>query len=111
MYKTVSCWSAPRPEDEAAFEECYWSTHVPAAQRVPFVSRVVLTRTSEGVGGNAPAFYRVAEMWFAGEDDYERATRTTEWAELRLDGARIRERFGVTLASGLGVPVELAASV
>jgi uncharacterized protein (TIGR02118 family) len=106
MYKAVSCWSTPRPGEEEEFEKHYMEVHVPLAVRVPGTARLVLTRTVDGLETEPPAFYRVAEMFFATREQMEAATETPEWAELRADAARMFERFGVTLVTGLGVPEE-----
>ena len=101
MYKAVSCWSPPSPEDLEAFEEHYWNVHVPLAEKIPGTQKLVLTRTEDGMEA-PPAFYRVAEMGFADRDAFERATQTDEWRELRKDAAGMHERFGVSLDTGLG---------
>ena len=101
MYKAVSFWSPPRPEDEEEFEDHYMNVHVPLAEDIPGAKRLVLTRTTDGLEG-PPAFYRVAEMWFEDRDAFERATTTSAWATLRADAGRMHERFGVELKTGLG---------
>lgn len=105
MYKAVSFWSAPKPEDEEEFEDHYDHVHVPLAENIPGARRLVLTRTTDGLEG-PPAFYRVAEMWFEDKDAFARATATPEWAELRADAGRMHERFQVELETGLGYQSE-----
>jgi uncharacterized protein (TIGR02118 family) len=102
VYRTVSTWSAPRPEDVDEFERYYRDVHVPFATRVPGALKLVLTRTSDGFETTPSAFYRVAEMWFEDKAAFERAIQTKEWNEMRKDGGYVHERFGVSLASGLG---------
>jgi len=105
MYKAVSFWSFPKLEDEEEFEEYYMNVHVPFAERIPGAKRLVLTRTTDGMEA-PPAFYRVAELWFDDRDAFERATRTPEWGEMRLDAATVHERFKVELKTGLGYQVD-----
>jgi len=64
MYKTISNWTAPQPQDVAAFEEFYQQVHGPMAARVPGVQKLELSRTSDGFAGEPSPFYRVAEMYF-----------------------------------------------
>lgn len=102
MYKLIACWSAPKQEDEAAFEEHYRTVHAPAAAKVPGLRRLVLTRTANGLEGSEPAFYRVAEMHFDSSEDLEAAEHAPEWAAMRADAGGMIERFGVSLTVGLG---------
>ena len=104
MFTAFSTWSFPRPGDEEAFEEHYWSTHVPLAQRIPNTAGMVLTRTSDALPGERPAFYRAVVMSFPDKAAFEAATRTPQWEALRADSASIIERFGVSLLTGMGEP-------
>jgi uncharacterized protein (TIGR02118 family) len=79
---------------------------VPLALRVPNTRRLTLTRTSDGLEAEPPAFYRVAEMFFSDRESLEAAMETPEWEELRADTAGVIERFGVSLVTGLGTPEE-----
>lgn len=106
MYKIVAVWSAPKPEDVESFEEYYADTHVPLAANVPELRRLVLTRTSDGLEGNAPAFYRVAELHFDDRDALERSAHSAEWTQMREDAGKMIERFGVGLTVGIGTEVE-----
>jgi uncharacterized protein (TIGR02118 family) len=110
-FKAISCWSAPRPGEEEEFERHYWEVHVPLAAAIPGTLSLTLTRTEEGLEGAPPSYYRVAETVFASKEALEAAMRTPQWAALRADAAAMHERFGVTLANGLGTPqpVELTA--
>lgn len=108
-YKTVSCWSAPRPEDVEEFERYYAEVHVPHATRIPGATRLILTLTPDGFEVPS-AFYRTAELFFETREDFLAATETKEWAEMRNDAGKVHERFGVTLLSGLGTPVDAEMS-
>jgi uncharacterized protein (TIGR02118 family) len=108
MYKSVSCWSAPRPVDVAAFEEYYEQVHSLMAARVPGVAKFEATLTGDGMGGFPPAFYRVAEMYFTDKAAMNAAVQTSEWAELIDDAGYIAKRFGVTLETAVGDCTEVA---
>jgi hypothetical protein len=51
MYKTISYWSAPQPQDMDAFEEYYQQVHGRMAARVPGVQKLELSRASDGFAG------------------------------------------------------------
>lgn len=102
MYTLVAYWSAPKPEDEAAFEEHYGSVHVPAAAKVPGLRQLITVRTSDGLEGSQPAFYRVAVMSFDSKEDLEASEHAPEWAAMRADAGSMIERFGVSLTVGMG---------
>lgn len=106
-YKVVSFWSAPKPEDEAEFESYYTGVHALFAARVPGTRKLLLTRTSDYFEITPSAFYRVAEMWYDSKAAYDAATETQEWAEMRVDGGYVHDRFGCTLTSGLGEMVDV----
>jgi uncharacterized protein (TIGR02118 family) len=104
VFTAVSTWSFPRAGEEQAFEEHYWSVHVPLAQRIPHTVELVLTRTAYALPGEQPAFYRAVVMSFADQAAFEAATRTEEWDALRSDSASMIERFAVRLLTGMGEP-------
>jgi uncharacterized protein (TIGR02118 family) len=106
--KAISCWSFPRPGEEAEFERHYWDVHVPLAAAIPGTVSLTLTRTDEGLEDSPPSYYRVAETVFESKAALEAAMRTPQWAALRADAATMHERFGVTLANGLGNPEPVA---
>jgi len=107
VYKLVACWSAPKPDDEAKFEEAYWGTHIPAAKKAPGMRRLVATQTTAGLEGAAPGFYRVAEMHFANLEDLGASEKSPEWHAMRADAGSMIERFGVTLTVGMGEEQEV----
>ena len=82
MYKTISYWSAPQPQDTEAFEVYYQQVHGRMAARVPGVQKLELSLASDGFAEEPSPFYRVAEMYFDGRESMERATQTPEWADL-----------------------------
>ncbi len=106
MYKTISYWTAPQPDDMEAFEEYYQQVHGPMAARVPGVQKLELCRASDGFGGEPSPFYRVAEMYFHDRAAMERATETAEWTELGENAGLLIQRFRVALKTGHGTLVE-----
>jgi uncharacterized protein (TIGR02118 family) len=106
-FKAISCWSFPRPGEEEEFERHYRDVHVPLAAAIPGTVSLTLTRTGEGLEGSPPSYYRVAETVFESKAALLAAMATPQWAALRADAATMHERFGVTLANGLGNPVSV----
>lgn len=102
MYKLIAVWSAPRPEDEEAFEQHYRDVHLVAAATTPNMRRLVAVRTDSGLEGSSSAFWRVAELHFDSKADLEAAEHSAEWGGMRADAGGMIERFGVTLTVGMG---------
>jgi uncharacterized protein (TIGR02118 family) len=102
MYKLVSYWSSPKPEDVDAFEQYYHSAHVPRAAIVPNLERIILTRVTGGFEGGKSYHYRIAEMVFANEKAMAESSKSPEWAEMRNCARGMCERFGVTVETELG---------
>jgi uncharacterized protein (TIGR02118 family) len=102
MYKVIAAWSHPKPADVDAFEKHYLGTHVPLANAVPEMRRIVLTRTSAGLEGGAPVFHRVAEMCFDTEESLTRSSHSAQWKALREDAGVMIGKFGVKLDVGIG---------
>jgi uncharacterized protein (TIGR02118 family) len=105
VYKLYAFWSAPKPEDQAAFEEYYAATHVPRAAAVPHLESIITTLTTDGLGDAQPVTYRIAEMAFADRAAFEASTQSPEWAEMRGCSGDIIERFGVSLTVSMGEEV------
>src|SRR5215210_3820759 len=101
-YKLYAYWSAPKPEDEQAFEEYYKSTHVPRAAAVPNLERIITTRTADGFEGAETPHFRVAEMVFPSKAAMDESAQSPEWAEMRQCSGDIIGRFGVTLTVEMG---------
>lgn len=105
MYKLISYWTAPDPDQQAKFEREYDETHIPIARTVPHVRRMVLTRTTDGMGGD-PAFYRAVEMEWDSKSEFDASLASAAWQELVADTIRLIEKYGVTTNGALGEPQE-----
>jgi uncharacterized protein (TIGR02118 family) len=103
MYKMLAYWSAPRPEDIAAFERYYIETHIPLAAAVPHLLRLTSTRTSDALGSPSSYHYRVAEMAFASRESFAQSAASPEFAAMLKCSADMRARFDVTLTAEAGV--------
>jgi uncharacterized protein (TIGR02118 family) len=55
------------PANAGEFERYYSTTHLPLAAKMQGVARLELTKFSSAPDGGKPAFYRMAELYFATE--------------------------------------------
>ncbi|HTX08695.1 MAG TPA: EthD family reductase [Solirubrobacteraceae bacterium] len=101
MYKLYAIWT--HPQDVEAFERHYVDVHAPLAAAIPGLKRLVLTRTSDGLHGEASPFHRVAELWFESATVLERALDSPEMKAGIRDAEEMQERFGVQLLSPAGM--------
>ncbi len=102
MYKIVALWGAPKDSDIEDFEKHYAQVHCPLARKVPGLKKLVLTRTDAGLEGAKPAFYRVAELYFASKHALEESEKSPQWTAMRQDAGKMVERFKVTLTASQG---------
>ncbi len=66
------------PDDVDAFEDYYANTHMPIAAQMPGVEKLELTRFGPGPDGSAPAYHRMAEMYFTSEDQADATMNSAE---------------------------------
>ena len=102
MFKLTANWLMPDESQREAFEQHYWSVHVPIAEKGPGLKKMVLTLITHGVEGAQPPFYRVAELYWDDEGAFARCEASPEWTALREDAGGMIERFGVGLVMGIG---------
>jgi uncharacterized protein (TIGR02118 family) len=76
MVKLVVAYGAP--EDPAAFDEHYASTHRPLAEKIPNLRRFEAGKVL-GTPDGAPApYYYIAELWFDDADELQAAMGSAE---------------------------------
>lgn len=110
VFRSISFWTAPRPEEVDEFEAYYRDVHVPLAVRVPGVLKLNLTLAEPGPEGRSAGIYRVAEVLFEDMKAYRAATETPEWTELGRNVEYMLQRFDLSLTGGLGGVVEVPLS-
>ena len=76
MMKVTVLYGHPKSPDE--FEKYYESTHLPLAGKVKGVDRLELTKFISAPDGGKPAFYRMAELYFATEVQMEHSLGSDE---------------------------------
>lgn len=64
------------PKDPQAFEQYYKEKHLPLASKIGGVERLELTRFERGENGNAPVYYRMAELYFPNEEQLQSSLRS-----------------------------------
>lgn len=76
MMKVTVLYGHPKSSDE--FEKYYASTHLPLAAKMKGLQRLELTRFSGAPDGGKPAFYRMAELYFASQAQMEQTLGSAE---------------------------------
>ena len=67
-----------QPKDAAAFEKYYAGTHMPIAEKMQGVNKIELSKVVGTPDGSAPAFYRMADLYFDSVDQMKRVMDTPE---------------------------------
>jgi uncharacterized protein (TIGR02118 family) len=83
MYKLIALYA--KPEDPAAFDKHYSEVHRPLVERVPGLSRLVVSRGLDVPWGAPPPYYLMAEMHFADEAAFKAAMASPENAACGKD--------------------------
>ena len=102
MFKLVALWSAPKPDDRAAFESAYLNVHAPLARALPNLAALDTILIGEGLEGAVADCHRIAIMSWPDKAAFERDGQTPEWTALRTDAGQMIERFAVSLTSSMG---------
>ena len=66
------------PEDPAAFDAHYESTHIPLVDKVPNLRRFEAGKILSTPDGSVAPFYFMAELWFDGVEDLQAAMGSPE---------------------------------
>jgi uncharacterized protein (TIGR02118 family) len=74
-----------RPEDTAAFDDYYESTHAPLAARLPGLSSYTSVRPGQDPAGNDPQEYLVATLVFPDEQAFHDAMASPEGKATAVD--------------------------
>ncbi len=76
MWKVTVLYGHPKSPDD--FESYYEEIHGPIASKMKGVLRFELTKFSADPDGGKPAFYRMAELYFSGQDQMQAAMSSPE---------------------------------
>ena len=66
------------PKDAEAFESYYADTHLPLVAKTHGIEKSELTTFSPNPDGSAPAYYRMAELYFAGPAEMQQALQSAD---------------------------------
>ena len=75
MIKLIALFK--QPDDVASFEQHYNEEHLPLIRQVPGLERLVVN-TAWGAPRGEPAYYKIAEMWFADRATFDAAMASDE---------------------------------
>jgi uncharacterized protein (TIGR02118 family) len=67
-----------QPKSAADFEKYYADTHMPIAGKMQGVNKIELSKVIATPDGSAPAFYRMADLYFDDADHMKRVLETPE---------------------------------
>jgi uncharacterized protein (TIGR02118 family) len=84
MYRITVCYG--QPSDPAAFDSHYAQVHVPLVRAVPGLAAFTAGPCA-ALGKGDPAYYYVATLDFATEDDYRTALTSAEMGKTGKDVA------------------------
>jgi len=88
------------PASAEDFEKYYAETHLPLAEKMPGVARAELTKFLSGPDGGQPAFYRMAELYFATQEQMQ-ATLGSEEGQATVADLGKFATGGVTILVGV----------
>jgi uncharacterized protein (TIGR02118 family) len=66
------------PADAGAFERYYAATHLPIAAKMKGVDKLELTKFMSAPDGSKAAYYRMAELYFAGPAEMQETMSSPE---------------------------------
>ena len=87
------------PADAAAFEKYYAETHLALVNKTGGILKTEYTRFFPNPDGSAPAYYRMAELYFAGPAEMQQALGSPEGQAMAADLANFATG-GVTIIIG-----------
>jgi len=76
MVKLVVAYGAP--DDPAAFDDYYVSTHAPLAEKIPSLRRFEAGKVLGTPDGSPAPYYFLAELWFEDVDELQSSMASPE---------------------------------
>lgn len=87
------------PKDAAAFEKYYVEKHLPLVAKTQGVLKLELTKFLPNPDGSAPAYYRMAELYFNNAAEMQQALGSPEGQAMAADLANFATG-GLTIVFG-----------
>jgi len=88
------------PTDPASFEKYYAETHIPIVSKAKGIAKAELTKMLPNPDGSAPAYYRMAELYFNSPSDMQQTMSSPEGQAMVADLANFATG-GVTVITGI----------
>ena len=73
------------PKDSGAFEHYYSETHLSLVAKTQGIVKAEYTKFLPNPDGSAPAYYRMAELYFAGAAEMQQALSSPEGQAMAAD--------------------------
>jgi uncharacterized protein (TIGR02118 family) len=77
--KLIALYS--EPEDRAAFDQAYFETHVPLAEKLPGLARMEVVKVKSNLMGGSAPYYMIAELYFDSVEDLNAAMSSPQGKE------------------------------
>lgn len=87
------------PKDTDAFEKYYAETHLPIVSKASGIAKAEYTKFLPNPDGSAPAYYRMAELYFESPAELQQALNSPEGKAMAADLSNFATG-GVTLIFG-----------
>ena len=89
-----------QPTDVEAFEKYYAETHHPLVLKAPGIIKLEYTKFLPTPDGTAPAYYRMAELYFDGPAEMQQTMASPEGKAMGIDLANFATG-GITIIVGI----------
>ena len=90
------------PKDPAAFEKYYLETHMPMVYAMKEIKRSEISMGLPSPDGKAPAFYRIAELWFESPEYMKQVTSMPEFKKIVDDVPNFASGGATVVVSKIG---------
>jgi len=74
-----------QPKDADGFEKYYSENHLPLVSKTNGIIKAEYTKFLPNPDGSTPAYYRMAELYFAGHADMQDALNSPEGKDMATD--------------------------
>lgn len=74
-----------QPKDPESFESYYANTHMPLVGKIEGLEKAEVTKFLPNADGTAPAYYRMAELYFYSQEDLQQSMGSAEGAAASED--------------------------
>jgi hypothetical protein len=96
MFRLIALWPVVSADEAEAYEVAYLSDHCAAARKLPKLSNLEIV-VGQGASQEVetPIAYAAIMTW-ADRETFEQDTATSEWKNMRMHTAHLKERFAVS---------------